>query len=49
MRALLNPIFIPELGVIAFKPGSRLLPYFNRGRMLIENEPERLADLPSGQ
>lgn len=49
MRALLKPVIIPELGLVAFRPGSQLLPYFHRGRMLIENEPERLADLPSGE
>lgn len=49
MRALLKPVVIPELGLVAFRPGSQLLPYFHRGRMLIESEPERLADLPSGE
>lgn len=49
MRALLKPVVIPELGLVAFRPGSQLLPHFHRGRMLIENEPERLADLPSGE
>ena len=49
MRALLKPVIIPELGLGAFRPGSQLLPHFHRGRMLIENEPERLADLPSGE
>lgn len=48
MRALLKPILIPELGIVAFKPGSQLYPYFHRGRMLIENEPERLAGYASG-
>ena len=48
MRALLKPVVIPELGLVAFRPGSQLLPHF-RGRMLIENEPERLSDLPSGE
>ena len=49
MRALLKPVVIPELGLVAFRPGSQLLPHFHRGRMLIESEPERLADLPSGE
>lgn len=49
MRALLKPVIIPELGLVAFRPGSQLLPHFHRGRMLIENEPERLSDLPSGE
>lgn len=49
MRALLKPVVIPELGLVAFRPGSQLLGHFHRGRMLIENEPERLADLPSGE
>lgn len=48
MRALLKPILIPELGIVAFKPGSQLYPYFHLGRMLLENEPERLANYPSG-
>lgn len=49
MRALLKPVVIPELGLVAFRPGSQLLPHFHRGRMLIENEPERFADVPSGE
>ncbi|SFF35986.1 Protein of unknown function [Phytobacter palmae] len=49
MRVLLKPVVIPELGLVAFRPGSQLLPHFHRGRMLIENEPERLSDLPSGE
>lgn len=49
MRALLKPVVIPELGLVAFRPGSQLLPHFHLGRMLIENEPERLSDLPSGE
>ena len=49
MRALLKPVVIPELGLVAFRPGSQLLPHFHRDRMLIENEPERLSDLPSGE
>ncbi|MFC6123229.1 DUF968 domain-containing protein [Citrobacter bitternis] len=49
MRALLKPVVIPELGLVAFRPGSQLLPHFHRGRMLIENEPERLSELPSGE
>ncbi|AUU88792.1 hypothetical protein C2U55_06725 [Enterobacteriaceae bacterium ENNIH3] len=49
MRALLKPVVIPELGLVAFRPGSQLLGHFHRGRMLIENEPERLSDLPSGE
>nr|WP_217500325.1 DUF968 domain-containing protein [Kosakonia sacchari] len=32
-----------------FRPGVSLLPYFRRGRMLLENEPERLAGMPSGE
>nr|WP_283946064.1 DUF968 domain-containing protein [Kosakonia sp. R1.Fl] len=32
-----------------FRPGTSLLPHFRRGRMLIENEPERLAGMPNGE
>lgn len=49
MRMLLKPVVIPELGLVAFRPGEQLLAHFHRGRMLIENEPERLAELPSGE
>jgi hypothetical protein len=41
LRALLKPVIIPELGLVAFRRLSQLLPHFHRG-MLIENEPERL-------
>ena len=49
MRALLNPVVVRELGVVMFRPGPELLPLFNRGRVLLENEPERLASLPTGE
>ncbi|WP_072570097.1 DUF968 domain-containing protein [Enterobacter sp. SA187] len=49
MRALLKPVVVRELGVVMFRPGAELLAHFSRGRMLLENEPERLAGLPSGQ
>ena len=49
MRALLNPVVVRELGVVMFRPGPELLPLFNRGRVLLENEPERLANLPTGE
>jgi len=32
-----------------FRPGVSLLPYFRRGRMLLENEPERLSGMPNGE
>ncbi|WBT59310.1 DUF968 domain-containing protein [Kosakonia oryzendophytica] len=49
MRALLNPIVVPELGLVMFRPGSSLLAHFRRGRMLLENEPDRLVDMPTGE
>ena len=49
MRALLNPVVVTELGLVMFRPGVALLPYFRRGRMLLENEPERLAGMPNGE
>lgn len=49
MRALLNPVVVRELGVVMFRPGPDLLAHFSRGRMLLENEPERLAALPTGE
>lgn len=48
MRALLKPVVVRELGVVMFRPGSDLLVHFSRGRMLLENEPERMAALPTG-
>lgn len=49
MRALLNPVVVTELGLVMFRPGVSLLPHFRRGRMLLENEPERLAGMPNGE
>lgn len=49
MRALLTPVVVTELGLVMFRPGVSLLPYFRRGRMLLENEPERLAGMPNGE
>lgn len=49
MRALLNPVVVTELGLVMFRPGIALLPHFRRGRMLLENEPERLASMPNGE
>lgn len=49
MRALLNPIVVAELGLVMFRPGASLLMHFRRGRMLLENEPERLAGMPNGE
>lgn len=49
MRALLNPVVVTELGLVMFRPGVALLPHFRRGRMLLENEPERLAGMPNGE
>ncbi|MCZ3383876.1 DUF968 domain-containing protein [Kosakonia sp. SOY2] len=49
MRALLNPVVVTELGLVMFRPGVALLPHFRRGRMLLENEPVRLAGMPNGE
>jgi len=49
VRALLNPVVVTELGLVMFRPGRELLPHFRRGRMLLENEPERLAVMPNGE
>lgn len=49
MRALLNPVVVTELGLVVFRPGASLLPHFRRGRMLLENEPVRLAGMPNGE
>ncbi|PDO81905.1 DUF968 domain-containing protein [Kosakonia sacchari] len=49
MRALLNPVVVTELGLVMFRPGTNLLPHFRRGRMLLENEPERLSGMPNGE
>ena len=49
MRALLNPVVVRELGVVMFRPGERLMSMFSQGRILLENEPERLASLPTGE
>lgn len=49
MRALLNPVVVSELGLVMFRPGTELMRHFHRGRFLLENEPERLAGLPTGE
>ncbi|WP_433647458.1 DUF968 domain-containing protein [Kosakonia pseudosacchari] len=49
MRALLNPVVVPDLGLVIFRPGASLLAHFRRGRMLLENEPDRLVDMPNGE
>ena len=49
MRALLNPVVVRELGQVVFRPGTQLMSMFSQGRILLENEPERLASLPSGE
>ena len=49
MRALLNPVIVPELGIVIFRPGTELMRHFHRGRFLLENEPEQLAGLPAGE
>lgn len=49
MRALLNPVVVRELGQVVFRPGPQLMSMFSQGRILLENEPERLASLPTGE
>lgn len=49
MRALLTPVVVKEFGIVAFRPGPELIPHFQRGRILLESEPERLAGLPTGE
>lgn len=49
MRALLNPVVVRELGQVVFRPGAQLMAMFSQGRILLENEPERLASLPTGE
>jgi len=49
MRALLNPVVVRELGQVVFRPGAQLMSMFSQGRILLENEPERLASLPTGE
>lgn len=48
MRALLTPEIAPRLGVVLFRPGSDILALFKQGRVLIENVPDHLQNLPSG-
>lgn len=48
MRALLTPEIAPRLGVVLFRPGSDVMAVFKQGRVLIENVPDHLQNLPSG-
>ncbi|EKO1175637.1 DUF968 domain-containing protein [Escherichia coli] len=48
MRALLTPEVAPRLGIVLFRPGSELMHLFQRGRVLVEVEPERFAHFSSG-
>ncbi len=49
MRALLTPEIVPRLGVVLLKPGSELFSLFTGGRVLIERQPEHMADIPTGR
>lgn len=48
MRAILKPVVVPELGMVMFRPGARLLPLFC-DRVLIDRVPEHMTELPSGE
>lgn len=49
MRALLQPVIARELGVVLLKPGSELMSLFGAGRVLIERQPESMANLETGR
>lgn len=49
MRALLTPEIVPRLGVVLFKPGRELMHLFANGRVLIERQPERMKNIPTGR
>lgn len=49
MRALLKPVIARELGVVLLKPGSELISLFSGGRVLVERQPESMANYPTGR
>lgn len=48
MRALLKPDIAREMGVVLLRPGKELMHLFTSGRVLVERQPESMADFPSG-
>lgn len=48
MRALLKPVLARELGVVLLKPGSELMPMFLSGRVLVESQPDSMANFATG-
>lgn len=48
MRALLTPEIAHRMGVVLFRPGAELMHLFMRGRMLLEPQPESLANYATG-
>lgn len=49
MRALLQPVIAPELGVVLLKPGRELMELFTAGRVLIERQPESMREYQTGR
>ncbi|MGF6424524.1 hypothetical protein ABIE11_004060 [Lelliottia sp. 489] len=49
MRALLKPVIARELGVVLLKPGRELMELFTAGRILIERQPESMAEYQTGR
>lgn len=49
MHALLQPVIVREFGVVLLKPGSELMSLFGGGRVLIERQPESMANLETGR
>lgn len=48
MRVLLQPVLVPELGLVVVKPGRESMPVFHNTRVLVEPEPKSMRNLPSG-
>jgi hypothetical protein len=48
MRALLKPDIARDMGIVLLRPGRELMHIFTSGRVLVERQPENMADLPSG-
>lgn len=47
-RALLKPDIAREMGVVLLRPGRELMHLFTSGRVLVERQPQSMANLPSG-
>ena len=48
MRALLKPDIARDMGIVLLRPGRELMHIFTSGRVLVERQPENMADFPSG-